>query len=159
MPSNSPTVGKFCTPEKPSAFSWSRKTVHAPERVGAVDAGQHRRAPDHRQHLGRHLDHDLVGIAIGEKAGERAAAGHPVAAGVVDHDQVDAARLLALGGKPGAGAAADDRLAARDHGAEPLEERARARTSLRPPARLLPRPAAVQRAEGVDHGGGERGDR
>ena len=89
------------------------EAVEQAERIGAVDAGQHRRARGHRQHLARHFDDDLVGVAIGEQAGERAAAGHAVAAGIVDDDEVDAARLLAFGGKAGAGAAADDRLAAR----------------------------------------------
>ena len=91
------------------------------ERIGAVDAGEHRRLLHDRQHLARHLDDDVVGIAVGEQAGERAAARHAVAAGIVDDDEVDAARLLAFGGEAGAGAAADDRLAARDHGAEPGE--------------------------------------
>ena len=54
---------------------------------------------------------DLVGVAEGEQAGGGAAAGHAVAAGVVDDDEVDAAGLLALGREAGAGAAADDRLA------------------------------------------------
>ncbi len=83
---------------------------------------------DDRQHLARHLDDDLVGVAIGHQAGERAAPGHAVAAGVVDDDQVDAAGFLAFGGKPGAGAAADDRLAARDHGAELLQQCRHVRT-------------------------------
>ena len=92
------------------------------ERVGAVDAGQHGRAGRHRQHLAAHLDHDLVGVAVGQQAGQRAAPGHAVAAGIVDHDQVDAARLLAAGGQAGTGAAADDRLAALRHGLEALQQ-------------------------------------
>ena len=44
-----------------------------------------------------HLHHDRVGVAVGHQAGQRAAAGHPVAAGVVDDDQVGAAGLGALG--------------------------------------------------------------
>ena len=72
----------------------------------------------------RHLDDDLVGVAVGEHAGERTAARHAVAARVVDDDQVDAARFLALGGQAGAGAAADDGLAARDHAAKLVEDRA-----------------------------------
>ena len=95
---------------------------HQHERVGAVDAGQHRRVLDHRQHLARHVLDDLVGVAIGEQPRRRAAAGHAVAAGIVDDDQVDAAGLLGLGGQAGAGAAADDRLAGRDHLAEFFED-------------------------------------
>jgi hypothetical protein len=93
------------------------------EGVGAVDAGEHRGARDHRQHLARHVQHDVVGVAVGEEPGERAAAGHAVAAGVVDHDQVDPAGLLALGRQPGARAPADDGLAAADHAAQPPEDR------------------------------------
>src|SRR5699024_10869093 len=43
------------------------------------------------------------------------------AAGVVDHDQVGAALLDTLGGEPGTGTGADDGRAARDLGAQPLE--------------------------------------
>ena len=111
VPSISPTVGKFWMPEKPSAISALQELVGDHERVGAVDAGQHRRVLHHRQHLVRHLADDLVGVAVGQQARQRAAAGHAVAARVVDHDQVDAAGLLALGRQAGAGAAADDRLA------------------------------------------------
>ena len=97
------------------------EVVEEAERVGAVHPGQHRRVPHHRQHLARHLDHDVVGVAVGHQSGERAAARHAIAAGIVDHDEVEPARLLALGGEPGPGPAADDRLAARDHGAEALQ--------------------------------------
>ena len=94
--------GKFCTPEKPMRFSSSRKTsisrngsvAQTPARTGVL--------LHDRQHLGRHLDHDRVRVAIGHEAREAAAPGHPVAAGIVDDDEVDAPRLLALGRKPGA---------------------------------------------------------
>ena len=43
-PSMSPTVGKFCTPEKPIAASLAQEVVAQQERVGAVDAREHRRA-------------------------------------------------------------------------------------------------------------------
>ena len=122
----SPTVGKFWTPSKPISLSWRRKTRHQPERVGAVDAGQDRHVLDDRQHLGGHLDDDRVGVAVGEQPGERAAAGHPVAAGVVDDDQVGAAGLGHLGRDAGAGAAADDRLAGVDLGAEAAQDLGRA---------------------------------
>ena len=39
-----PTVGKFCTPEKPSSRQAAQEVVEDQERIGAVDAGQHRRA-------------------------------------------------------------------------------------------------------------------
>src|SRR5260221_3141765 len=91
------------------------------ERVGAVDPGQNRRVADHRKHFAGHLDDDLVGVAVGHETGERAASRHPVAAGIVDDDKVDAAGLLTFGREPGSGATADDRLSAADHGAELLE--------------------------------------
>ena len=84
------------------------------ERVGAVDAGEHRRVLHDREDLVGHLLDDLVGVAVGEEARRAAAAGHAIAAGVVDDEEVDAARLFAHGGEARAGAAADDRLAARD---------------------------------------------
>ena len=104
-----PTVGKFWTPSKPIVLELAQEDPHEPERVGPVDAGQHRHVPDDRQDLGGHLDDDPVRVAVGQQAGERAAAGHPVAARVVDDHQVGAAGLGHLGRDAGAGAAADDR--------------------------------------------------
>ena len=120
-PSKRPTVGKFWMPAKPSVRSSSRKSLRDDERIGAVDAGEDRRLLHDREHLVGHLLDDLVGVAVREETRGAAAAGHPVAARVVDDQQVDAARLLAHGGEPGAGAAADDRLAARDLLAESLQ--------------------------------------
>ena len=113
VPSISPTVGKFCTPAKPASRTSAQEDVHQPERVGAADAGQHRRVAHDRQHLAGHLHDDRVGVAVGHQPGERAAAGHPVAAGVVDDDQVGAAGLGALGRQARAGAGADDHAAGR----------------------------------------------
>jgi hypothetical protein len=93
----------------------AQEHVRQVERVGPVDAREHRRVPDDREHLVGHLHDDIVGVAVRQQTGQRAPTGHPVAAGVVDHDQVDAAGLLPLGRQPGAGAAADDRLPARRH--------------------------------------------
>ena len=117
-----PTVGKVLHAGEAEPLSCVEEDVHQAERVGAVDAGEHGRALDHGSTSARHLDHDLVGIAIGHQPGERAAAGHAVAAGVVDDDEIDAAGLLALGGEAGAGAAADDGLAPGDHGRERVEQ-------------------------------------
>jgi hypothetical protein len=88
----------------------AQEHVRQIERVGAVDPGQDRRVPDHRQHLVRHLHDDVVGVAVGQQTGQGAPPRHPVAAGVVDHDEVDATGLLPLGRQPGAGASAYDRL-------------------------------------------------
>ena len=55
-----------------------------------------------------------VGVAVRHQPGERPAAGHAIAARVVDDDEVDAAGFFELGADAGAGAAADDRLAAFD---------------------------------------------
>ena len=155
-PSIKPTVGKFCTPEKPSRIRSSRNTSmwrngsvpHTPARTGVwATTGRTSRAIS---------THDAVGVAIGHHAGERAAAGHAVAAGIVDHDQIGAAVFLAFGRNAGAGAGADDRLAARFHGAEAGEDvgardAGHGRSSLRAPARDA---AAHQAAEfGGDFGG------
>src|SRR5262249_28149855 len=72
---------------------------------------EHRRVLDDRQHLVAHLHHDRVRVAVGHQAREAAPAGHPVAAGVVDDDQVGPAGLGALGGQAGARAGADDHAA------------------------------------------------
>src|SRR5690606_36766174 len=43
-----------------------------------------------------HLDDNFVGIAVGHQTSKRAAASHAKSPGIVDHDQVDPTRLLAL---------------------------------------------------------------
>src|SRR5581483_2245677 len=96
--------------------------IHVAEGIGAIDAGEHRRPGHDRQHLCRHLHHDGVGIAVSHEAGERAASGHAIAAGIVDDDKVHAAVLFAFGRQPRAGAAADDRLAAGDHVVKSFQE-------------------------------------
>ena len=118
-----PTVGKILHAGEAELLQLAQERLQQHERIGAVHAREHRRFLDNRQHFARHLDDDVVGVAIGEQARERAAAGHAVAAGIVDDDEIDAAGLLALGRKAGAGAAADDRLALRDHRAEFFEDR------------------------------------
>ena len=104
----SPTVGKFCTPLKPACSTSRRK--RGISRNGSVPQTPARTGVslDDRQHLAGHVHDDRVGVAVGHQAGERAAAGHPVAARVVDDDQVGAAGLGELGRQPGAGACADD---------------------------------------------------
>ena len=92
------------------------------EGVGAVDAGQHRRPLHDRQHFIGHLLDDLVGVAVRQQPRGAAASRHPVAARVVDDQQIDPAVFLALRREAGAGAAADDRLAAGDLLAEALED-------------------------------------
>ena len=78
------------------------------EGIGAADAGQDRGILNNREHLGRHLNDDAIGVAVRHHAGERAAAGHAEAAGIVDNDQIGAAGFGELGRDAGAGAAADD---------------------------------------------------
>ena len=114
VPSIRPTVGKFCTPEKPAASTSRRNSFitrngsvpHTPASTGVC--------VDDRNHLAGHVHHDGVGVAVGHHARERAAARHAKAAGVVDHQQVDAAGFRHLGADAGARAAADDRLAGGD---------------------------------------------
>ena len=103
---------------KPHLLQLGQKPGHQDERVGSVDPGENRRVPDHGQDLDGHLLHDLVGIAVGKQAGRRAAPRHPVAAGIVDDDEVDAAGFLRLRGQAGTRAATDDRTPRLDGAAE-----------------------------------------
>ena len=107
---------------EPHRLQLLQEEPHQDERVGAVDAGEHRRPLDHGEDLVGHLLHDLVRVAIGEQTRGAAAAGHPVAAGVVDDQEVDAPGLLALRREARAGSAADDGLAACDLLAKPLQD-------------------------------------
>ena len=114
-------MGKFWTPLKPIRISSSRKTGisrngSVPQTPASTGVSLH-----DRQHLARHVDDDRVRVAVGQEPGERAAAAHPVAARVVDDDQVGAAGLGELRGEARAGAGADDRLARVDLGAQPRE--------------------------------------
>ena len=147
-PSKRPMVGKFCTPEKPMAFSSARncgiRTKGSVPLTPASTGVCFTTGSTSKRHL---LD-DLVGVAIGEQARRRAAPGHAVAAGIVDDDEVDAAGFLAFGREAGAGAAADDRLAACHHVAEFFEDfvaRAMARHG-EPSARAISRKAATAAA-------------
>ena len=42
-----------------------QEDIHLPERVGAADTGEHRRAGDDRQHFARHLDDDPLASPYG----------------------------------------------------------------------------------------------
>ena len=92
------------------------------ERIGAVHAGEDRGVADGRDHLGGHVANDLVRVAVREEPRERAAAGHPVAARVVDHQEVDAPVLLGCRRQAVAGAAAEDGLAAIDLATQPGDD-------------------------------------
>src|SRR5690606_13568341 len=109
-----PDGGKILDAGEAHRLQIVEEAVRQHEGIRAVVAGEHRRVLDHREHLPGHLHDDVVGIAVGHEARQRSAARHAVAPGIVDDDQVDAARLLRLGGKTRARAAADDRHAVRD---------------------------------------------
>ena len=66
-PSKRPTVGKFCTPAKPSVLSSSRKSRGMMNGIRAVHAGEDGRPLDDRQDLIGHFLDDLVGVAVGEQ--------------------------------------------------------------------------------------------
>ncbi|MET4839326.1 hypothetical protein ABIF44_008733 [Bradyrhizobium japonicum] len=87
-----------------------------------IYASKHRRPGHDGQHFAGHLQHDGVGVAISHQSCKRAAAGHAIAAGIVDDDEIDATGFLALGRQAGAGAAADDGLAALCHVAEAFQQ-------------------------------------
>src|SRR5215469_11919570 len=67
------------------------------------------------QYFFRHFHHNVVGIAVCQQPRQRTPACHAIPARVVDHDQVDAASLLALCGKTCPRTASDDRLAVANH--------------------------------------------
>ena len=117
LPSMRPTVGKFWTPEKPPPADVVEKIVHQAEGVGRANAGKNRGRLDHRNDLAGHFHDNGIGVAIGHQPGERPASCHPVAARIVDHDQIDATGLLAFCTETATGTAADDRLPCGDHGA------------------------------------------
>ena len=99
VPSIRPTVGKFWTPAKPIRINSSRNTGirrngSVPQTPASTGVSLH-----DRQHLAGHVHDDRVGVAVRHQTGERAAAGHPEAAGVVDDDEVGAAGLGALCGQ------------------------------------------------------------
>ena len=111
--------GKVLNAREPGGLYAVKELVHQAEGVGGADPGQNGGVPDHGQHFAGHFHHHAVGIAIGHQPGQRAAPGHTVPSGIVDHDQVNSAGLFAFGGQAGARAAADDRRAGIAHGAEP----------------------------------------
>src|SRR5262249_58423145 len=88
---------------------------------GPADTSEDRCVAGDRQYLAGHVEDDLVGIPVGHHAAEAAAAGHAEAAGVVEDDQVDAARLGTLGAEAGTGAAADNGPPGGNLGAETLQ--------------------------------------
>ena len=92
---------------EPHVLELAEELVADHEWIGCTDAGQNRRVRDGRQDFVGHLLDDRVGVAVGHQAGERAAPCHPEPAGVVDHDQIDSAGLLALGADARAGTAAE----------------------------------------------------
>ena len=55
----------------------AQEIAHHTEWVCAVDPCQHRRVPNYRQHLIRHLHDDRVGVAIGQQSRQGAAPSHP----------------------------------------------------------------------------------
>ena len=91
-----PTVGKLWMPAKPSARSSSRNSRDH-ERICAVHAREHRRLVDDRKDLEGHLLDDLIRVPVRQQAGRAPAARHPVAARVVDDQEIDppASSLLA----------------------------------------------------------------
>src|SRR5205823_2297516 len=111
VPSMRPTVGKFWMPAMPRLRSWSRKgrsgrvgsVAQTPQRRGVVRrSGSVSLACEASESSSEpaglyHLQHDIIGVAVGHEAGERAASVHPIPTAVVDDDEVSAARFDRLG--------------------------------------------------------------
>ena len=84
--------------------------VHNTEGVGTADARKNGGVLDNGKDFCTHLNDYLVCVAVGKQTGKRTAAGHAVAAGVVDYEHIRTARLAALSGDTGTGADADKDL-------------------------------------------------
>lgn len=97
---------KILNPREPCLTQLTQKDIHQPERGGTADAGEHRRMPHNRQDLTRHVQDDCIGTA----------SRHPEPPGIVNDDQICAARLGALGREARARAGSDEKMAARDGG-------------------------------------------
>lgn len=95
-------------------LQFAQKAIADHERIGAADSRQDRRVSHRGQHLERHLFDDLIRIAVRHHPGQRPAPRHAKPARVVDHDQIDPARLLAFRTDARTGSATNDRLAGRD---------------------------------------------
>ena len=116
-----PHRGEVLNAGKPHVLELAQEQRHVPERVRAADAGQHGRVPHHGKHFGSHFDHDGVGVPIRHQARQRTPAGHAVAPGVVDDDQIGAAGLRKLCRDSRSGAAADNRPAGADLPLQPCD--------------------------------------
>src|SRR6185436_11100206 len=88
-----PDGGKILHARESGGEHFGEKVRHAAKGVGAAHSREHGSMTDNPQDLARHFHRDRVGIAIGHHARQGATAGHAEAAGVVDHNQVDAAGL------------------------------------------------------------------
>ena len=84
---------------------------HYAERVGAAYAGKHGGVLNNRKNLYAHLHNDLVCVAVGKEARQRAAACHAETTGVVDNEDVGSASLGGLSGNAGTGAYAEQDFA------------------------------------------------
>ncbi len=113
--------GKILNASESHVFQLSQKVIPQHEGVGAIHAGEHGSVVHCSQYFAGHFQHDLVGVAVGHQAGERASSSHAVSSGIVDHDEVDAAGLFAFGRYAGAGPAPDNGLACGYFGAEAIK--------------------------------------
>ena len=107
-------------PIEAHSLNLAQEDRHEPKGVGATDPGQHQGALNDRQHLAGHIDHNRVGVAVGQHPGQAAPPGHAVAPRVIDDDQVGPALLGELGRDAGARARAKQRRSGGDLGAQPL---------------------------------------
>ena len=108
---------------KPQVAQFPQKMIAQHKGIRPIHPGQHGRVRHSGEDFTRHFFHDLVGIAIRQHAGQGPAPGHAIPPGIVDHDQVDAARFLALRRNPRTRPAADNRHAHRDFFAQPRQNR------------------------------------
>src|ERR687897_506253 len=117
-PVDQPDRGEVLNAREPRVAHLDQEPRHQPEGVGAANARQHRRVVHDREHLAAHVHDDRVGVAVRQQPGQRAATRHPVAARVVDDDQIRPAGFGALGRQARSRAGPDDDAAAVERRAE-----------------------------------------
>jgi len=89
--------------------------------IGTTNPGEDGSFVNGSEYLMGHFTHNLIGISVGHQTGQRAASSHPIAARIVDDDQIDSPGFFASSTDSGAGTAPKNWPAALDFGAEMVE--------------------------------------
>ena len=87
---------KVLDPREAKLAQLPQKRLPQQERIGPAHPRQHRRLLHHPQNLGRHLQHNLIRAPVWHHPRHRPMPRHSEPARVINHDQVNPARFLAL---------------------------------------------------------------